>query len=203
METLVSTVAAVVGLTLFWVGVKKIELGGLRSTILTIADLALAVVAFVQLGWLGLGLFLVLSAIGVAVHSIRLAIQKDSHLVFAATRLGVSKGEAGELFDQIYAEHRVFGYLGPIRTAELVALLADRARDLTEIAAMATPIAMLSAAHNEPDIGSLVEKFDRLLRLSGKSAEDAPYMADVLTKATQISPASFSEVLEAMIASAS
>jgi hypothetical protein len=199
METPISAFASVVGLTLFWVGVKKIELGTLRNAILTTADLLLGIVAFVQLGWLGLILFLGLSAVGLVGHSIHLAMQKDGHLVFAATRASAARADVRDLYDRLYASHMVFKYLGPISTAELVALLADRARTLDEIENMAVPVALLSVAHVQPDLVALVERVDRLLRLWQKPASEAMSVADTLTAATQVSAASFEAMLDGMI----
>jgi hypothetical protein len=51
-----------------------------------------------------------------------------------------------------------------------------------------------------PELDALVERFDRLLRLYGKSASDAMQVADTLTKATQLAAATFDEMLDATIA---
>jgi hypothetical protein len=64
---------------------------------------------------------------------------------------------------------------------------------------MSIPIAHLKVIF-EPELESLVERFDVLLRRTGKSAADAMDVADVMTRGTQLSPASFDEMLDAMVA---
>ena len=71
---------------------------------------------------------------------------------------------------------------------------------MNEIADMALPIAMLLAAFDPGPMDDLVEKFDRLLRLAGEPATRAMDVADTLTRGTQVGAASFTEMLDAMIA---
>jgi hypothetical protein len=65
---------------------------------------------------------------------------------------------------------------------------------------MALPIVMLLAAFQPGPVEELVEKFDRLLRLTGEPANRAMNIADSLTSATQASAATFTGMLDATIA---
>ena len=150
MEVAISVAAVLVGVGLYWTGTKKLEAGSLATAILTAADLCLCVLGFVLLGWLGLVLAAAVTVIGLLVHSVRLAMQKESHLASAGARARTDKETMERLFDRLYESDKVFRQLGPVRTAHLIALLADRARSVDEIESMARPVALLWFINESP-----------------------------------------------------
>jgi len=91
--------------------------------------------------------------------------------------------------------------MGPLERARLVSELAPRARTIEEIEEMALPVALLWTVHR-PDLGWLVEHFDRLLRLYGLEASEAMRAADTLSAGTKESAATFEDMVEAMVAAA-
>ena len=88
--------------------------------------------------------------------------------------------------------------IGPVEQAEMIKLLAERARSSEEIEAMAPAIGSLALLHGAP-LPWLVEHFDRLLRVAGEPAESAMDAAATLSASTKHAAASFGEMLEAMI----
>src|SRR5688572_14205308 len=91
--------------------------------------------------------------------------------------------------------------MGRIEVAELISLLAQRARTPSEIEEMALPVALLWVVHR-PDLGCLVERFDTLLRLYGEPASESMRVADTLSAGTKASAATFTEMLDALVAAA-
>jgi hypothetical protein len=162
-----------------------------------VLDAILLITSVVALGWLGFALTGLASLLGVLGWSVWLAAKKESLLVSAAIQIGSTKQEMQELHSRLYKSHRAFQQLGPIRLADLIRLIAERARRPQEIEAMALPIAMLSVTQ-ECELPWLVEYFDRLLRLYGKAASESMAVADALTVATQNAAASFREMVEGM-----
>jgi hypothetical protein len=88
--------------------------------------------------------------------------------------------------------------IGPVERADLVRLLADRARDSAEIENMAIPISMLKLIHGAP-LPWLVESFDRLLRLTDEPASKAPELADILQATAQNAVGTFKEIVDAFL----
>ena len=197
MEVALQILGLVLSLIVLWVGLKRLELDRPWKAILGILDALVLVTSVVALGWLGFALTAIASLLGVLGWSIWLAAKKESLLVSAAIQIGSTKVEMEALHRRLYSSHRAFRQLGPIGLANLMRLVAARARQPEEIAAMAPPIAMLSVTQ-ECEMPWLVEHFDRLLRLYGKGATESMAVADLLTVTTQGAAASFREIVEAM-----
>jgi hypothetical protein len=92
--------------------------------------------------------------------------------------------------------------VGPLRRAEFIRLLAERARSPEEIREMLCPLGMLWIVHR-PQPEWLVEHFDCLLRRWDRPAADAMSLADTLTVAAQRSAATFEQIVEAMVEASS
>jgi lysozyme len=199
MEIVVDVVAIVLGLILLWTGLRKLHLSRLHKTTLSILDLALLAMATISRGWLGLWVFLGVNVVAIVIWSIRLAMQKETLLTFAATQSARTKEEMEALYDRLHRSHQAFRLLGPIRLAELISHLAQRGRDPGEIAEMARPVAMLSTV-NDVGLGWMAVRFDRILRLYGDPATESMRIADTLTRATQLSAITFEEMVDATIA---
>jgi hypothetical protein len=197
METALQILGLILSLIVLWAGFKKLELDRPWKAILGILDALVLVTSVVALSWLGFVLTGFASLLGVLGWSIWLAAKKESLLASAAIQIGSTKPEMEALHRRLYSSHRVFRQLGPIGLANLIRLIAERARQPNEIAAMALPIAMLSVTQ-QCEMPWLVEHFDRLLRLYGKAATESMAVADLLTVTTQSAAASFREIVEAM-----
>jgi lysozyme len=199
MEIVVDVIAIVLGLILLWTGLRKLELSRLHKTTLWILDLALLAMTTISRGWLGFWVFLGVNAVAIIVWSVRLAMQKETLLTFAATQSGTTKKEMEDLYAGLHRSHEVFRVLGPIRLAELISHLAQRGRDPGEIEEMARPVAMLSTV-NDVGLGWMAERVDRILRLYGDPASESMRIADTLMRATQVSAITFEEMVDATIA---
>lgn len=198
-ETLIGLLALLVGVASFAFGLKKPDLSTFWKTFFYVLEIVALVAGALLLGWLGVLLFLVCLLLTAAIHSVRLAMRLESILTSAAIESGRETAEMTELHDSLKRSHKAFQWLGPIKTADLIRLLAQRNRMPNEIRNMALPIAMLLAAFEPGTMESLIERFDRLLRLAGKSADEAMAVADTLTVGTQQGAASINEMLDALI----
>ena len=125
---------------------------------------------------------MVANVLGFIGWSIRLAMQKESLIVYAAIQTDSSKEEMQELHGRLQESDKAFRALGPIELAKLIKCLSERGRDPEEIRHMARPIALLQVVH-EPPLEQLVEKFDRLLRLYQEPAQNAMSIADATVAA--------------------
>jgi hypothetical protein len=180
METLISAAALVVGLVLLWSWRRGLEVSSFQATLLSVIEVAGFVIAVVALGWLGVAIFVVVSFAALLVWSVALAIKKQSILVDAAVQgADVSREGAEEIWQWMKGEES-FAALPPLKRAELIKALAIKARKPAEIRAMAIPIAQLALIF-ECDPVWLAPRFDRLLRLYGHDAGEAPEVADTLT----------------------
>lgn len=197
MSDLLTALGIVITLVLLWTGIRRIEISSFRKSVLSILEVAVLIASTFLLGWLGWLIFAVVNLVAVLAWSVYLAAQKETHLIYASTQGGTSKDEMYRLHKRLWDGHKAFRILGPIETALLVSLLAQRARSPEEIEAMATPIAMLWVTHS-PDLGWLVNRFDSLLRLYGEPASASMRLADTLSAATKESAATFEEIVEAM-----
>ncbi len=198
METLISAAALVVGLVLLWTWRKGLEVSSFQATLLSVIEVAGFVIAVVTLGWLGVAIFFVVSLVALVVWSAVLAIKKQSILVGAAVQgAHVSRVETEEIW-QWMGREKSFAALSPLKRAELIKALAERAREPAEIKAMAIPVGQLSLIFGCDPIW-LAPRFDQLLRLDGKDAGEATEVADTLTTSTQLAPISFEEMVEAML----
>jgi hypothetical protein len=201
VNTLVGTLGLIAALALLWSGRKKVEVGTFGRTLISLLDLIVLVVSVVLLGWLGVAVFLVTNVIAFLAVSVRLAMKNEEILLYAATQCDASQEEMVALSDWMKKERGPFKLMGPLERATLISELAQRARQPHEMREMATPIALLWVVHR-PDLGWLVEHFDRLLRLYDMSAHDSMQLADVISGATKAGAATFPEMVEAMVAAA-
>ncbi|SRR6266545_5488656 len=197
MEIALAALSIVVGLALFYTGLRRIELSNVAKSIVWFLDLAVLIAGIVLLGPLGAVVFAVGTVIAVLGWSIYLAAQKQTHLIYASTQAEAKKEEMYALHRRLWESHEAFHVLGPIETARLISLLAQRHRSPAEIEEMAAPITMLWVIHR-PDLDWLVGRFDSLLRLYGEPASASMRFADTLTAATKESAATFNEMVEAM-----
>lgn len=197
METLLQILGLALSLLVLWLGLKKIELDRSWKAVMGVLDAGLLIASVIALGWLGFVIAGIATVLGVLGWSVWLAAKKESLLTSAAIQVGSTKQDMQTLHSELYASHRVFKQLGPIGLADLIRMIAERARQPDEIRAMALPIAMLSVTQ-ECDLAWLVEHFDRLLRLYGKPAGEAMAVADMLTVATQNAAATFTEMVDGM-----
>ena len=201
MEIILEAASVLLALALLWLGLNRIDLSSGPKAAIWVAELLLLVGSIASLGWLGVAILMVANVLGFIGWSIRLAMQKESLLVYAAIQTDSSKEEMQELHGRLQESDKAFRALGPIELAKLIKCLSERGRDPEEIRHMARPIALLQVVH-EPPLEQVVEKFDRLLRLYQEPAQNAMSIADKLTTATKLSAATFTEMLDATVAAA-
>lgn len=196
---ILTLLTVVLSLVLLWSGIKKLEVSNPIKAILSLLDLALLIAAIVGLGWAGVFLAVGVNILALLAHSISIAARYDDILTDAAVQNGSDRKEMKSLAKRLQSRGGSFKAFGPIKTAYLIKYLSQRGRSASEIEVMAPHVADLWVIFR-PDLESLVEKFDRLLRLSGASAIEAQRVADVLTTATQRSSATFDEMIDGMLA---
>lgn len=202
MGDALTVISIVLYLAALWTGYRKVKLSSFMTTVLFVIELVLTLLAVIGLGWdTGLLVVGITNLVAVLAWSSRLAIQHEDILTYAATQADASPSQMKALARQLGRSGKVFRVLGPIRTAQLIAQLSQRGRDVGEIEQMAPAVATLWVVHR-PDLETFVGDFDRLLRLWRKPASEAMNVADVLTAATQRSAATFQEMLNAMIVAA-
>lgn len=126
------------------------------------------------------------------------AIYVEAEVAAASARANVDKAEIEKVVEGLKQDKRL-ALLGPRRRANLVRLLADRARDPEEIAEIAPPVGLLYIIGEPRSLLWLVERFDVILRLFGHDADEAMEVADVLTAGTQNSAATLEEMIEASV----
>ena len=198
MGTAIASAALAVGLLLLWTGRRRLEVSSFQATLLSIIEVAGFVVSIVALGWAGVAILIVISLIAALAWSVILAIKKQSILVDASVQgADVSVEEAEEIWQWMKSE-KSFAVMPPLKRAELIRELAGKARSPDEIRVAAGPIAQLSVVFG-CDPNWLAPRFDQLLRLYGKSADESMEVADTLTRGSQLSAASFEEMVEAML----
>lgn len=195
-----NALSIVLAFVLLWTRIEKVELSGYWKGLLSFVGVGLLAFQVAGLGW-PRSAFLVVGANGLLAlaMSIRLAAQQDDVLARAAAVSRSTKQEMKALAKRLPQDHKVFRYLGPIRTAKLIDHLSDAARNIPEIEAMAPPVAMLWVM-DRPEMGVFVRDFDRLLRLVRKPASEAMSVADTVTETAQNLPMSLQEVIDSLIA---
>lgn len=179
-------------------GVGRIDVASYWQIVLGLLELVVLVIGVVVLGWLGLLVVVTVNLAALVVWSVRLAMRKESTLTYAALQAKVDTSEMEDLFDELKIQ-KAFKHLGSIDTANLIGLLSQRSRAPDEIRHMAPPIAMLHAIHTT-DLNTLTAKFDQLMRLYRRPADEAMDLADTLTVGTRESAATFEETIDALIA---
>ena len=201
MDRVIALLGLIVGLGLFWSGRKKVNLSTFGNALFSILDLAVLLVSTALLGWIGVWVFVATNLIAFVAVSVRLAMRQEEILLYAATQCDAAKQDMYAISKWMRQERGPFALMGPLERAELISELAQRARQPHEMKEMALPIALLWAVHR-PDLGWLVEHFDRLLRLYDMEADDSMQLADVISGATKAGAATFVEMVEAMTAAA-
>jgi len=197
METFLTAATLVLWLVSVWAGLRGLKFSSFATTLLSIVELAGVVIAVMALGWLGVALLLAINVIAALIWSVVRAAQKESLLAAGAAESGIDVEELESVWE--WTSHdKAFATIPPLERARLIKLLCMRARTPEEMREMSIPIAHLKVIF-EPDLDSLVERFDVLLRRTGKSATEATEVADVLTRGTQSSAASFDEMLDALM----
>jgi hypothetical protein len=200
MSDALTAIGIVLCLVSLWTGIRKVNLSSFQAAFLSIIELVLTGVAVKSLEW-GTGLLVVgvtnlLAVLGTSVY---IAMQWEDTLAHAATQSGATLDQMKGLAKRLRREHKVFRYVQPRVTAQLIDYVSERGRNIEEVERMAPAIAALWVVHR-PDLRQFVEQFDRLLRLWRKPASEAMAVADTLTVSTQRSPATFQEVLDRLIA---
>jgi hypothetical protein len=198
MDTFLTAATLILGLASLWAGFRHLKFSSFTATLLSIVELVGVVIAVVALGWVGLALLVAINVVAALIWSVVLAAQKESLLVDGAVESGADVEDLEDLWQWMRRE-KAFATMPPIERARLIKLLCIRARTPEEIREMSIPIAHLKVIF-EPELESLVERFDVLLRRTDKSAAEATEVADVMTRGTQLSAASFDEMLDAMVA---
>ncbi|MBA3414054.1 MAG: hypothetical protein H0U10_02375, partial [Chloroflexia bacterium] len=196
---ILSALGIVVGMALLWTGVNRIELNRFAKALFSLLDIALIGVSVVALGWPANGLLVLVTASVLTLITLtRLHVEHESTLARAAAVSRSTLPEMTALAKRLRRDHRVFRYLRSQTTAELINHLSDRARGIAEIEAMAPPIAALWII-DRPEMRKFVADFDRLLRLYRKRADQATAVADTVTAASQISPMTTQETIDALL----
>ena len=182
-----------------WVGVRKLELSRAWQFLTGFLEFAVLVASLVFLGPI-LGTLLALLAVSgwFLISSARLTFQYDKVATDAAIHWRISRKEAKEFIRRLTrSEERPFLLLGLLGTARLAAALAKCARSPQETALIAKPIALLGVVfHADPAV--LAPRVDGLMRQFGEPPERAMHVADVLTRASQLTPGSFERVMEGL-----
>ncbi len=131
----------------------------------------------------------------ILIVSSRLYLEFDKITAGAAVYWRIAPVESRQFLRRLSRrDKKAFGLLGLTGTARLCAALAKCARSPDEVMLMAKPITMLSAIFDE-DATVLAPRFDGLLRRFGEPPEQALRVADILTRAAQITPGSFDDVM--------
>lgn len=188
----------VLGLVLLWTGRRRVEFNSFQTTLLSILEFFGFVISIIALGWLGVGLLIGVNAVAALVWSGTLAAKKQSILVDASVQsLDMSTQEADEIWDWM-GKQKAFAVMRPLQRGALIRALAAQARSPSEIRPMAVAIAQLSVIF-DCDAIWLTPRFDQLLRLYAKDADDSEEVADKLVVGTKNSATSFEELLTATI----
>ena len=164
--------------------------------VLALLQVGVLVTSLVFLGPVFGPLVAVSAGVGlVFIVSSRLYLEFDKITASAAVYWSIDPKDSRNFVNEVRkSDKKAFGLLGLTGTAVLCRALAERARDKNEVMLMAKPIALLSAIFDH-EVADLASRFDRLLRSFGEKPENAMRIADVLTRAAQITPGSFDEVL--------
>lgn len=191
--------SVLVTMAAIWAGIVKFEPDRPWKFIAAFLDSTLLIAGLVILGPV-LGLVLAMSGIGVwfLVTSVKLAVEYDSVSTDAAIHWSVDRVEAKRIISNLRRSGgKPFQYIGLLGTAQLASSLAQCARNPKEAEAMAKPIAMLGAIfHKDPAV--IAPRVDRLLRKFGEPPERTMHVADVITRASQLTPGSFDQVMDSL-----
>ncbi len=180
-------------------GYRNLEVSHPWLVTMTLLELGVLVASLVLMGPL-VGSLVALSVVGglILITSIRLAVQYDEVATDAAIHWRIDRDKSKSFIrGLVRSEGKPLQVLGLLGTARLGAALAKCGRSPEETTLMAKPIAMLGAVFHENPV-ALAPRFDRLMRRFGEPPERAMHMADVLTRASQLTPGSFEEVMKGL-----
>jgi hypothetical protein len=201
METLIGAMVLALGLVLLWTGRQRFEFNSFQATLFSILELAGVVVSVVTLGWIGIGILLLVNLVAMVAWSGILAAKKQSILVDASVQSKeMDVEEANEIWEWM-RKQKAFAVMPPLERGELIRVLAAHARSPEEIRPMAVAIAQLAVIF-DCDAIWLAPHFDQVLRLYGKAASDSEEVADTFTTSTKRSAATFEDMLAATIVAA-
>ena len=93
MEIVLEAASVLLALALLWLGLNRIDLSSGPKAAIWVAELLLLVGSIASLGWLGVAILMVANVLGFIGWSIRLAMQKESLIVYAAIQTDSSKEE--------------------------------------------------------------------------------------------------------------
>jgi len=198
MSLALAALALVIAFALLWTGVRRMSWATPLHAVLSALDLLALALALMQLGWLGVALFVGVNVVGFMAWGTAGAVYADAELASAAALGGGEKSDMRALSEALQKE-QALKVLGPRRRANLIRLLSERARTPAEVRHMATPLGMLWIIGDRPDLSWLVERFDSLLRLYDKAAVDAMEVADTITVSSQQSATTQNEMIEALV----
>lgn len=195
MQTAIGIAGVLSSLGLLWSG--RLKFGSFPSTLFSIVGLLGTVVAVLSLGWLGIALLASVNLVAILVWSRILALRVEEKLRYAATETGESMPKVKALAKALRRQEGL-RWMSPTEQAEIIKLLAERARSVEEIEDVAPAVGSLALLHGA-SLPWLVEHFDRLLRVAEEPASKATEAAATLSASTQQAAASLKEILEAMI----
>lgn len=202
-ELLVAIAAALIGAAVLLT--RKADLNRWATTAIWLGELAVVVVSFVVLGWIGLVLAFTVIVLAVLASSVRLALHVESALMAATSRgkLDMSKEELKEFHRSLHGSDRSFAHISRVQSAELVRVLSECGRTASEIRTMAPRIVKLwiIGGIRKPDRREdFTRRFDRCMRLWRMQADEAQRMADKLLASAKQSAASMDDMLDGLIA---
>lgn len=197
MQTIVGVVSLLTTLGLLWSRRTPLVFGSYTTTLLSVIELLGVIVGVVSLGWIGLALFAVANLVAVVAWSCILALRVEENLRPSVTETGESMAEMKALAKRIRRAPGLAA-IGPVEQSELIRLLAERGRSGREIELIAPEIGKLHLLHRA-SLAWLVERFDRLLRLSGEPAAKAEEVAATVSASAIVGAAPFTEILDGLI----
>jgi hypothetical protein len=131
------------------------------------------------------------------VRSIALADRVQTALCAAAASLDATEAELRELLDRLNLLSEL-NAVSAVSRAEVIRILAERGRSITEIEAIAPERGKLVTMH-AADFVSIADEFDPLLRLAGLSAAEAPRIAGELHAMSAITGLPLHDTIEAFV----
>lgn len=196
--TSLSILTLVASLALLWTRAKKLGWSTPVGAALSLFEFLALAISIIQLGWIGLMIFVMVNIAGFLISGVVGAAQVDADMAAAAAHGGYEKVEMQAALSKLLADKRLT-ILGTKKRAKIVLALADRSRSPAEIQDMGSPIGMLYVIGEPRSIEWLVERFDSIMRLYGHCSEEAMDVADTLTASFQRSASTLEETIEALV----
>jgi hypothetical protein len=199
VTVLLSAAGLLVALALLWAGLRGFEWSTPLKAVLSVLDLLALALTTAQLGWLGIALLVGANVLGFLAWGVAGSIYVDAELTAGAALSQTPKGDLRRVYERLQREGDL-KVLGPRRQARVVRLLADRARTAQEIEVMGPVVGAMWTITDQPDLEWLVDTFDAIVRLWGKSATEAEEVADLVVAAAQNSAGTVAEMLDGLVA---